>query len=81
MHQTTRARTSEAILAEQAAEQQRSVDLYARLQRLNELIVELDRVSAAHAGLARDLREFGRALGLTHIEATDEVVKAETHGS
>jgi hypothetical protein len=71
----------ESYQAEQAAEQQRSVDLYARLQRLNELIVEFNQVRDRHVELARELREIGKALGQQHIETTDEVVKAETDGT
>lgn len=74
-------RSQEAMRAEQAEQDRRSVELYERLMRLNELITEFERLRAAHADLARELREFGRSLGLLHLETTDEVVKAEGHGA
>ncbi len=56
-------------------------DLYERLQRLNELIVEFNQVRDRHVELARELREIGRALGAEHLEATDDVMKAEADGA
>lgn len=74
-------KSADAYKAEQAEEERRSVDLYQRLMRLNELVSDFERLRAAHADLARDLREFGKALGLLHVETTDEVVKAESDGA
>jgi len=56
-------------------------DIYERMARLTELIVEFNHIRDRHVELARELREIGKALGQQHIETTDEVVKAETDGA
>jgi hypothetical protein len=56
-------RSVEAWKAAQEEEQRQSIDLYARLQRLNEIQAEFQRLRDAHVQLAADLQAFGQSLG------------------
>ena len=54
----------EAMLAERDAEERRGQELYARLQRLNELAADFAKIRAEHERLTQAINDFGVTLGL-----------------
>lgn len=57
-------RSTESWLAERAEEERKGQELYARLQRLNELAVDFAKIRAEHERLAKAINDFGLTLGL-----------------
>lgn len=64
MTQVIMGRSVEAMLAERDEEDRRGQELYARLQRLNELAVGFAQLRAEHERLTKAINDFGVTLGL-----------------
>jgi hypothetical protein len=61
---TITGRSVEAYVAERDEEERKGVELYARLQRLNELAVDFAKIRAEHERLSKAINDFGATLGL-----------------